>query len=210
MTRRLVERAEGAGYEEIVLTADVPLLANRNGGRAAGLRWTLRSRSGTEATSSPGPCPGPGRGLGPSTRDDHRRHLGGTGGSRELDTSSHRRQGGPNPRGCPPCHRPRGARDHRLQPWRPTAGRSAGRPRRPPRRPGRGAWDGGGLPRWRSPPGTDVVLALALGARAVGIGQPVLWALAVGGSTGVSGCSSSSVRSSPASWPLPVVGRWRS
>jgi 4-hydroxymandelate oxidase len=31
----------------------------------------------------------------------------------------------------------------------------------------------------------DVVIALALGARAVGIGRPVLWALAVGGADGV-------------------------
>lgn len=33
--------------------------------------------------------------------------------------------------------------------------------------------------------GTDVVLALALGARAVGIGRPVLWGLTVGGDKGV-------------------------
>ncbi|MET7575653.1 alpha-hydroxy acid oxidase [Streptomyces sp. NPDC005492] len=33
--------------------------------------------------------------------------------------------------------------------------------------------------------GTDVVKALALGARAVGIGRPVMWALAVGGEKGV-------------------------
>ncbi|HEX3254628.1 MAG TPA: alpha-hydroxy-acid oxidizing protein, partial [Gaiellaceae bacterium] len=33
--------------------------------------------------------------------------------------------------------------------------------------------------------GTDVVTALALGARAVLVGRPVLWALAVGGEEGV-------------------------
>jgi 4-hydroxymandelate oxidase len=33
--------------------------------------------------------------------------------------------------------------------------------------------------------GTDVVKALALGARAVLIGRPVLWGLAVGGAPGV-------------------------
>jgi 4-hydroxymandelate oxidase len=33
--------------------------------------------------------------------------------------------------------------------------------------------------------GSDVLIALALGARAVGLGRPVLWALAVGGSSGV-------------------------
>ncbi|MCI4360635.1 MAG: alpha-hydroxy-acid oxidizing protein [Thermoplasmata archaeon] len=33
--------------------------------------------------------------------------------------------------------------------------------------------------------GSDVALALAMGARAVGIGRPVLWALAVGGRAGV-------------------------
>jgi len=33
--------------------------------------------------------------------------------------------------------------------------------------------------------GTDVLKALALGARAVMIGRPVLWGLAVGGSSGV-------------------------
>jgi len=33
--------------------------------------------------------------------------------------------------------------------------------------------------------GTDVVKALALGARAVLVGRPVLWGLAVGGAAGV-------------------------
>ncbi|MGP8110810.1 MAG: alpha-hydroxy acid oxidase [Thermoplasmata archaeon] len=33
--------------------------------------------------------------------------------------------------------------------------------------------------------GSDVLIALALGARAVGLGRPVLWALAVGGGSGV-------------------------
>ena len=33
--------------------------------------------------------------------------------------------------------------------------------------------------------GSDVLIALALGARAVGVGRPVLWALAVGGGRGV-------------------------
>jgi 4-hydroxymandelate oxidase len=33
--------------------------------------------------------------------------------------------------------------------------------------------------------GSDIVMALAMGARAVGIGRPVLWALAVGGAAGV-------------------------
>ncbi|MFD6158052.1 alpha-hydroxy acid oxidase [Nocardia sp. NPDC060256] len=35
--------------------------------------------------------------------------------------------------------------------------------------------------------GSDVVLALALGATAVGVGRPVLWGLAVGGDKGVTG-----------------------
>ncbi|MCI4348216.1 MAG: alpha-hydroxy-acid oxidizing protein, partial [Thermoplasmata archaeon] len=34
--------------------------------------------------------------------------------------------------------------------------------------------------------GSDVLTALALGARGVGIGRPVLWALAAGGESGVS------------------------
>jgi 4-hydroxymandelate oxidase len=34
--------------------------------------------------------------------------------------------------------------------------------------------------------GSDVLMALALGARGVGIGRPVLWALAAGGEAGVS------------------------
>ena len=33
--------------------------------------------------------------------------------------------------------------------------------------------------------GTDILVALALGAKAVGLGRPVLWALAAGGETGV-------------------------
>ena len=47
------------------------------------------------------------------------------------------------------------------------------------RRPGRGAVDGG-VRR-----GTDVLKALALGARAVLIGRPIHWGLAVGGEAGV-------------------------
>jgi isopentenyl diphosphate isomerase/L-lactate dehydrogenase-like FMN-dependent dehydrogenase len=34
--------------------------------------------------------------------------------------------------------------------------------------------------------GSDIVMALALGARAVGLGRPVFWALAAGGEAGVS------------------------
>ncbi len=33
--------------------------------------------------------------------------------------------------------------------------------------------------------GSDALVALALGARAVGLGRPILWALAVGGEAGV-------------------------
>ncbi len=33
--------------------------------------------------------------------------------------------------------------------------------------------------------GSDVLIALATGAKAVGLGRPVLWALAAGGETGV-------------------------
>ena len=49
--------------------------------------------------------------------------------------------------------------------------------------------------------GTDVLKALALGARAVLIGRPVLWGLAVEGSTGSSGSSQASPASS--AWPWP-------
>ena len=34
--------------------------------------------------------------------------------------------------------------------------------------------------------GSDIITALALGAKAVGIGRPVFWALAAGGEAGVS------------------------
>lgn len=50
--------------------------------------------------------------------------------------------------------------------------------------------------------GTDVVKALALGARAVQIGRPVLWGLPTDGQKGVTTCSPSCSRS----W----ISRWRS
>ena len=51
--------------------------------------------------------------------------------------------------------------------------------------------------------GTDVLKALALGARAVLLGRPILWGLAVDGEAGVRACSSSCAPSCRARW------RWR-
>ena len=50
--------------------------------------------------------------------------------------------------------------------------------------------------------GTDVLKAIAYGARAVMIGRPILWGLAVGGEAGSSASLRSCVRSSILPWPF--------
>ncbi len=51
--------------------------------------------------------------------------------------------------------------------------------------------------------GTDVLKALALGARAVFVGRPALWGLAVGGAGGVGGLWSCCGRSWSLRWSSP-------
>ena len=85
--------------------------------------------------------------------------------------------------GCRACECGRG---DRLQPWRPPAGHRAGRPARPCRvswQRSKGEAEillDSGVRR-----GSDILKALALGARACIIGRPFLWGLAAGGEAGV-------------------------
>lgn len=92
-----------------------------------------------------------------------------------------------DPEGAGSGHPCRGRRDLRLQPRRAEPGHPPGHDRGPPR----GRREGlrrvpiivdGGVRR-----GTDVLKALALGATAVAIGRPYLYALAVSGADGVRG-----------------------
>ncbi len=186
VTRRLVERAETAGYRAIVLTVDVPLLANRD-----------RQARGGFALDAPVPVGNGPDVLSPSrapvddgdayrirddagatwetltelrnytslplvvkgilTAEDARRAV--DHGARGIVVSNH---GGRQLDGAP-------ASLDALSEVVAEVGTEAE------------VYLDGGARR-----GTDVVLALALGARAVGLGRPVLWALAVGGSAGVS------------------------
>lgn len=185
VTERLVRRAEQAGYGAIVLTVDVPLLANRDRQARSGFaldapvplgdgadvvsparaptedgtRYSLRSDAGATWETVDA--------LRRSTRlpvlvkgiltpDDARRAV--DHGARGIVVSNH---GGRQLDGAPAT----------LDVLSEIVARVGGETE---------VYLDGGVRR-----GTDVALALALGARAVGVGRPVLWALAVGGSAGV-------------------------
>ena len=107
------------------------------------------------------------------------------------------------------------AGDRRLQPRRPPARHLDRHPRRPAadrrgarRRgaPGAGIeiYLDGGVRR-----GTDVVKALALGARAVLVGRPILWGLAAAGEAGVGKRSASCATSWTSPWPSAAPAGWR-
>ena len=189
VTRDLVARAEAAGYGAIVLTVDAPVLGRRERDvrnefelpRGADDRLRARGRRSTRADrASPGWPP-------TSRRCSTPRSTGATS------------SGSPPAPACPVVvkgvHRPDDAERaidagaagvDRLQPWRPPARHRAGDDRDAARRSSRPSADradvllDGGVRR-----GTDVIKALALGARAVLIGRPVLWGLAIGGAGGV-------------------------
>lgn len=184
-TRRLIERAERAGYTAIVLTVDAPVLGVRDG--------QLRSGFAIDTSLPVGNGPGlipPSRGPTPSgdvwslrpdtqgdwsvleelrrftrlpivvkgvlSAEDARRAV--EAGAEAIVVSNH---GGRQLDGAPSSlsvlEEVVGAVEQKVE-----------------------VYLDGGVRR-----GSDVLIALALGARAVGIGRPVLWALAVGGEAGV-------------------------
>ncbi|MGA7922995.1 MAG: alpha-hydroxy acid oxidase [Thermoplasmata archaeon] len=184
-TRLLVERAERAGYTAIVLTVDAPVLGIRDG--------QLRSGFAMDALTPVGNGPGlipPSRGPTPAgdiwqlrsdsqadwsivaelrritplpivikgvlTAGDARRAV--EAGAVAIVVSNH---GGRQLDGVP------ATLSVLPEILRAVEGRAE-------------VYLDGGVRR-----GSDVVIALALGARAVGIGRPVLWALAAGGQAGV-------------------------
>ena len=183
-TERLVHRAERAGFSAIVLTADVPVL----GVRDAQLRTGFAIDSTLPLGSGPGVVPPP-RGPEPSgssfstgrpvedwgvvdrlreaTRlpvvvkgvlDPRDARSAVAHGARAVIVSNH------------------GGRQLDRAPAALTALPSIAR------EVGRRAevYLDGGVRR-----GSDILIALALGAKAVGVGRPPLWALAVGGEEGV-------------------------
>ncbi len=185
-TRELVERAERSGYRAIVLTADVPILA-------------IRDRQTREGFALDAPVPlgdGPEFVMPPreATPDGVRFRLGSAAAS-DWTIMDRLREVTELPiviKGILRADDARRAVDHgaRAIVVSNHGGRQLdGAP---------GALDvlpeivaavgsqaevylDGGVRR-----ASDVVMALALGARAVGIGRPVLWALAAGGAVGVS------------------------
>ena len=185
VSRRLVERAERAGYAAIVLTADVPVLGSRDrqaeGGFAIdssvpvgngpdvlppsraptpqGERYQLRSEAGTTW-----PIVDELRKVtslpivvkGILTVEDARAAV--EHGAKGIIVSNH---GGRQLDGTP-------ASLDALAEIAPAVGRDVE------------VYLDGGVRR-----GSDIVIALASGARAVGLGRPILWALAAGGAAGV-------------------------
>ncbi|MCI4354237.1 MAG: alpha-hydroxy-acid oxidizing protein [Thermoplasmata archaeon] len=184
-TRQLVERAERAGYSAIVLTADVPMLAVRDRQAREGFALDapvelgngpefvmpprVASREGAVFRLRPEAAVGwpiidrlrevtelPIVVKGILRPDDAHRAV--EHGARAIVVSNH---GGRQLDGAP------AALDVLPEIVAAVGTRAE-------------VYLDGGVRR-----ASDVLLALALGARAVGIGRPVLWALAVGGAEGV-------------------------
>src|SRR5262249_27344730 len=75
--------------------------------------------------------------------------------------------------------------DYRFESWRPLSGHTPGFYQRTRAGDQESAWPRAGPGRWGNPGGTDVLKALAFGAKAVLIGRPYLYGLAVNGAEGV-------------------------
>ena len=184
-TRRLVERAAAAGYEALVVTVDLPLLGYRERDRRSGFDLAVPLGNFTESSTGPDHRPdAPGVELldspqrrtltwddlaairswsslpmvlkGILTAEDAR--LAADHGADAIVVSNH------------------GARqlDRTVAPvdaLEAIVAEVAGRAE---------VWVDGGVRR-----GLDVAVALALGARGVLLGRPILWALAAGGQAGV-------------------------
>ncbi len=184
-SRRLVERAEAAGYRAIVVTADVPVLAVRDRQASGGfaIDASLPLGNGPDVTPPP---------RGP-TRDGARYTLR-TEAATTWTILDQLREVTRLPlavKGILTAEDAREAVRHGAQAIVVSnhGGRQldAARPSLLALPEIVAAVDGkaevyldGGVRR-----GVDVLIALALGARGVGLGRPVLWALAWGGSDGV-------------------------
>jgi 4-hydroxymandelate oxidase len=184
-TQRLIERAERSGYRAIVLTVDLAVTGSRDRQAMAGFRWDASAAAGngnivlpTLAASSPdahafalrnGAPAGWDvidriRGLtrlpvlvkGILTRDDAEKAV--EHGAQGVVVSNH---GGRQLDGAP------ASLDALPEVVEAVGGKVE-------------VYLDSGVRR-----GGDVLTALALGARGVGIGRPVLWGLAVGGEAGV-------------------------
>jgi 4-hydroxymandelate oxidase len=185
VTRRLVERAERAGFSAIVLTADVPLLANRD----------RQARSGF-ALDAPEPVGNGAEVLSPvraPTEDGGQYRIRGEAGAtwEILDELAGYTRLPVVVKGILSPADARRALDHGARGivvsnhgGRQLDGAPASLDALPAvvEEVGGAAevYLDGGVRR-----GSDIVVALALGARAVGLGRPVLWALALGGAAGV-------------------------
>ena len=199
-TRALVQRVEAAGCRALVLTVDAPYLGRRE--RDVRNRFHLPPGLAVAnlLADGYGEVPAPlGQSATPAWPPTSPRcsipPSPGTPRLVALDHPAADRGQGDRPRRRRPARRPpRRGGDRRLQPRRPPARHFDRHPRRPARdrrgarrrrRPGAPGSNveiylDGGVRR-----GTDVVKALALGARAVLVGRPILWGLAAAGEAGV-------------------------
>lgn len=184
LTKRLVERAEKAGFTALVLTVDMPVQANRDRQSIAGYSLEGRIVGNGEDVVPPSRSPIP-EGQRYKVRNDasatweildHLRKITRlpivvkgilTGedaklaidhGAKAVVVSNH---GGRQLDGAPAS----------LDALPEVVGAVGFKAE---------VYLDGGVRR-----GTDILVALALGAKAVGIGRPVLWALAAGGEAGV-------------------------
>jgi 4-hydroxymandelate oxidase len=183
-SRRLVERAERAGYGAVVLTVDAPILGNRDRETRAGFGYG----SGRAMGNGPdvvGPSRTPTLGEGDGSRDER---------IPTWDVVDRLREATALPivlKGILTAEDARRAAEHGVRGivvsnhgGRQLDGATAALDALPDIVAAIGSrlevYVDGGARR-----GSDIAIALALGARAVGLGRPALWALAAGGGPGV-------------------------
>ncbi len=195
LARSFIERAEKSGYEAIVVTLDTWLLGWRPADLTDGFLPFLRGEGNANYMQDPvfrAALPKPPeedladrRGLLGVAVLQPLGDLGRPGFPARVHETADRLEGHPERRGRAARRGARHRGHHRLEPWRPPGRRGDRLPASAARRRGRRRGQVRDPLRQRYPLRRRRAQGLALGARAVCLGRPYVWGLALGGEQGV-------------------------